>query len=94
MFRGKLERKPQTCRTCDCLHKEIRKQYVDGEYREVIYYRCFGVSEPPLLSLYDLDRPCKEYPDSTSQVEFSSMREFVDLLDDDEIKELGYALKR
>ena len=93
MFCGVLKRDIVTCNECDCLHKEVRTQWVDDARREVIYYRCWGVSEPFDVTLSDLSKPCRAYPDNYKQVKFTTMEEFAHSLDREEIKDLIQVLK-
>lgn len=87
-FEGSLKRGPRICRECDSCHEVRIRKLVDGEYRDVIYNQCWGVSEPFYISGKDLDKPCTQYKDATDYKVFETMKEFVSILTDKEKKEL------
>ena len=87
-FKGNLIRGPQTCEECSAFHEVRRQSYVDGVKRDVIFYECWGVSEPFEVSEYQRKQPCSQYENKYSQVNFSSLEEFINLLTESERKNL------
>lgn len=87
-FEGSLKRGPRVCKECDSCHEVRIKKLIDGDYRNVIYYQCWGVSEPFYINDKDLNRPCTEYKDATNYKEFKSIEEFVNILTKEEKEEL------
>ena len=91
-FEGSLKRGPRVCKECDSCHEVRIKKLIDGDYRNVIYYQCWGVSEPFYINDKDLNRPCTEYENATNYKEFKSIEEFVNILTKEEKKELSNLL--
>lgn len=88
-FEGSLKRGPRICNECDSCHEVRIKKLIEGDYREVVYYQCWGVSKPFYISNRDLDKPCSQYKDATDYKTFKSMKEFVNLLTKEEKEELS-----
>ena len=86
-FEGSLKRGPRVCSECDSCHEVRIKKLIDGDYREVVYYQCWGVSEPFYINNRDLDKPCTEYKDAINYKEFKSIEEFYNLLTEKEKEE-------
>ena len=91
-FEGSLKRGPRVCKECDSCHEVRIKKLIDGDYRNVIYYQCWGVSEPFYINDKDLNRPCTEYENAINYKEFKSLEEFVSLLTKEEKEELSNLL--
>lgn len=87
-FEGTLNRGLKTCRECDCCHEVRRRRWIDGAWREVVYHQCFGVSEPFDIDPRQMDKPCKEYKDNAVKKQFHSIKELLDLMTEDEKKQL------
>ena len=87
-FEGSLKRGPKICRNCNACHEVRIKKWVEDAYRDVIYYQCWGVSEPFYMAEKDLDKPCTQYENNEYSKTFETMKEFVNILTDKEKKEL------
>ena len=86
-FEGSLKRGPRICKECDSCHEVRIKKLIDGEYRDVIYNQCWGVSEPFFIKDKDLDKPYTQYKDAAEYKTFNSLEEFIKLLTEEEKEE-------
>ena len=88
-FSGTLSR-VRTCGNCDGL---VERNYTrwDGherEYHTETYHQCNGVREPFKVEDWEMYRPCKAYENSYSDIVFTDIDTFVDLLSKEERKQL------
>ena len=88
-FSGTLSR-VRTCENCDGL---VERNYTrwDGHERDYYtetYHQCNGVREPFKVEDWEMTRPCKAYRDSYSDIVFTDIDTFVDLLSKEEKKKL------
>ena len=88
---GEIVRDRKCC-NCSCLHKQ---EYVASNTNGSIdycEYVCWGVREP--FKVNNTNDLCSAYPQSTAKIPFNNAKEFVELLTNEERKELKNALRK
>lgn len=88
---GEIVRDRKCC-NCSCLHKQ---EYVASNTNGSIdycEYVCWGVRET--FKVNNINDLCSAYPQSTAKIPFNNAKEFVELLTNEERKELKNALRK